>query len=169
MDLINIINAAVVIIGLPTLVGCAVYIGKQLHLLESLSLTTEKIKVNVKVVGDYLTKHHSKFDPRELQAYSPVRLTDVGSALIEEIGFKEVFEENKSDFFDFIDGEHPHLKYDVELASIKSIYALIEKPYMNFLKVYLYNHPNRNMENIAPTLGIYIRDQYLLEHSEIAE
>jgi hypothetical protein len=73
------------------------------------------------------------------------------------------------DFYNIISGEDVKVKYDVEMASIKSIYALYEKPYMQFLKVYFYNKPERSLENTAPTLGVYVRDSYLLEHPEITQ
>jgi hypothetical protein len=37
------------------------------------------------------------------------------------------------------------------------------------IKVYLYNTPKRRMSDVAPTLGIYVRDQYLSAHPEIVE
>ena len=77
------------------------------------------------------------------------------------------FKEHKKDFFDFIDEEDPRVKYDVELSAIKSIYFLLDKTFMNFLKTYMYNHPEKRINSIAPTLGIYIRDYYLAEHPEI--
>src|ERR1700722_19948794 len=107
MNYLDIINGAVVIIGLPTIIICAVYIGRKLNLLDTLSATSEKIKSNVKVISDYLIKHHTKFNPSELQAYSPLRLTESGERFIKELGFDDIFENNKSDFFHYIESEHP--------------------------------------------------------------
>ena len=116
-----------------------------------------------------MTKSDSQFDPKELQGYSPLQLTADGKKLIRDIGFDKVFQEHHEDFCGYIDDEEPKLKYDVELAAIKSISALADKDYMQFLKVYFYNHPSRNMQNVAPTLGVYIRDKYLEKHPEITE
>lgn len=68
-------------------------------MLEDLQKTTSKIKVNVKVIGDYLTSTTADFD-------------------------------HTDDFYDFIDGQEPALKYDVEKAAIKSIAALYDMDYM---------------------------------------
>ena len=163
------INAVIVAVGVPAIVGALIYIGKKLQLLQSLDTSTEKIKHNITVIGNYLTRHHIKFDPRELRALSPLNLTDVGKKFIEDIGFSNVFEKNKDNFFVFIDGENPKLKYDVEAASIKSIYTLYDQPYMEFLKVFFYNNPDRNLENTVSTLGVYIRDKYLAQHPEITQ
>lgn len=163
------VNTVIVYIGVPTIAGALIFIGAKLHTLTVIEQSVEKIKYNMKVVSDYLTRHHTKFNPAELRALSPLQLTEVGTKFIEENDFGRIFLENKSDFFSFIDSEHPKLKYDVELAATKSIYVLADKPYMQFLKVFFYNHPERSMENTAPTLGVYVRNKYLAEHPEITE
>jgi len=165
MTLINII----ITIGVAAVVAGLIYIGRKLQILDDLKIMTDKIKANVKVVSDFLTRDNKNFNPSELQAYSPLRLTPEGENFIKKTGFDTVFDKNKTDFFRCIDNEKPKLKYDVEIAAIKSISMLYDKEYMNFLKVLFYNTPNRSMENTAPTLGIYVRDKYLANHSEIAE
>lgn len=169
MNLLQIINTVVVVVGVPTIAGVLISVGKKLKTLEIMEDTIYKMKGNLKVVCDYLARHHNKFDPRELQAYSPLKLTDAGEALVESTGFDNVFETNKADFFSFIDSENVKLKYDVEATAVKSIYTFYDKEYMSFLKVYLYNHPERSIENVAPTLGVYVRDKYLSEHPEITQ
>jgi len=157
-------------IGIPIIVAALIYIGRKLQILNELKKTSETIKHNIKVVSDFLTKKSSlHFDPSELKNYSPLTLTSQGNEFIAKLGFDNVFKDHKSDFFGCIDEEKPKLKYDVELAAIKSINLLSDKSYMEFLKVFFYNNPNRNMENTAPTLGVYVREQYLKEHPEITQ
>lgn len=156
-------------VGIISILGAFIYIGRKLQILDDLKRTTDKIKSNVKVIGDHLTKSDTAFNPTELQAYSPLKLTTVGEKLIKDIGFDNVFKDYMDDFCDFIDADSPKLKYDVELSAIKSIFALADEDYMKFLKVYFYNNPDRNIKNVAPTLGVYIRDKYLEKHPEITE
>ena len=165
MTLFNILLSA----GMLGILGAFLYIGRKLQLLDDLTNTTEKIKANVKVIGDHLTKSDNEFNHAELQSYSPLKLTKVGNDLIKTIRFDKVFAEHKDDFCQFIEGEDPKLKYDVELAATKSIAALADEDYMEFLKVFFYNNPTRNMQNVAPTLGVYIRDKYLESHPEITK
>lgn len=165
MELYSIISA----IGIASFIGACIYFGRKLQTLDDLALTSKKIKINIKVIGDHLTRYDSQFDPKELQSFSPYQLTDVGKKMISDTGFDEVFAANKQDFFGFIDDEEPKLKYDVETAAIKSVFALSDQEYMDFLKIYFYNNPKRNLQNTAPTLGIYIRDKYLSEHAEITQ
>ena len=169
MNILAIVNAVVVVLGVPTILGSCIYFGRKLQILDSLHESTGKIKYNMKVMSDYLTRYHSKFDPKELQPLSPLQLTPEGNKLINDIGFQNVFGSHKEDFFKFIESENPKLKYDVESMAIKSVHVLQDKDYMNFLKVFFYNHPTRNLDNTGPTLGVYIRDRYLAEHPEITQ
>ena len=156
-------------IGIVSVLGAFIYIGRKLQILDNLKETSDKTKINLDVVCKYLMKNHTKFDPSELQTFSPFQLTEKGKNFIKEIGFDNVFEKNKEVFFRFIDNENPKLKFDVENSSIKSVVTLYDETYMEFLKIYQYNNPSRSLENISPTLGVYIRDKYLEEHPEITQ
>jgi len=156
-------------IGIVSIVIAFIYIGKKLQILEDVKTCMYRMKINLNVISNYLIRNHTKFNPTELQTLSPFHLTNEGEEFIKKIGFDRVFENNKNTFFDFITAENVKLKYDVENASIKSIFALYDMPCMEFLKVFLYNNPNRNLENTAPTLGVYVRDRYLESHPEIKE
>jgi hypothetical protein len=170
MDILSPILQGLSLVGIAVVCGWLVSIGRQLQVLDDVKTTTEKIKYNVKVVSDYLIKHGGgKFNSAELRNYSPLQLTENGLAFVKNIGFEKVFEENRAEFFACIDGEHPKLKYDVESAAVKSIFLLNDKPFMNFLKVYLYNNPTRTLDDVSQTLGVYIRDKYLEGHPEIIE
>lgn len=156
-------------IGLVVVLGACVHIGRKLQMLDDVKSSMGKIKNNVAIVTNFLIKNHEKFDPTELQTFSPYTLTEKGRAFVVELGFDKVFDENKEEFFKLIDNEKPKFKYDVENAAIKSMYSSYEKPFMSFLKVFFYNNPNRRLENVAPTLGVYVRDMYLQNHPEISE
>jgi len=162
-------NSIIVAIGVPATVGGLIYIGKKIQVLDDLKITVDKIKHNVTVIINFLMKNAPNFDSTELRDYSPLGLTIKGTGLVGSIGFDRIFCEHKNDFFACIDDEEPELKYDVEILAIRSIYCLSEKPYMKFLKVYLYNNPTRTIDNVAPTLGVYVRDKYLTEHPGIVE
>ena len=73
MDILNIVNTIVVVIGIPTIIGCCIYVGRKLQILDTLETTGEKVKHNIKVISDFLTKNSIlKFDPSELKSYSPL-------------------------------------------------------------------------------------------------
>lgn len=76
----------IVIIGIPSAIGAFVYIGRKLQILSDLKTDVAKIKNNLKVVSDYLTKHQNKFNPSGLPALSPLQLTEEGKKFIENLG-----------------------------------------------------------------------------------
>lgn len=169
MNTLQIYNSIIVYLGVPTIIAGLILIGRKFQLLDTLVKDMDIVKHNMKVCCDFLTKNFSGFSPSEIKSHSPYQLTEDGKDFIVSIGFDKVFQEHKEDFFKSVEINSPKLKYDVELASIQSIYFLSEESYMEFLKIYFYNHPERNMQNAAPTLGVYIRDKYLTEHPEIIQ
>ncbi len=90
------------IIGIVSVLGAFIYIGRKLQVLDSVDKCVEKIKINMNVISTYLTRYHTKFDPDELQTFSPFQLTDDGKQFIKTVGFDNVFETHKSDFFDLV-------------------------------------------------------------------
>ncbi len=78
MDFLAITNAVVVTLGVPTLIGSSLYIGRKLQILDSLHETTCTIKHNLTIITHYLTKNHKNFNPAELKAFSPLQLTESG-------------------------------------------------------------------------------------------
>ena len=145
------------------------YFGRKLQILEDIQVTMEKIKHNLKVVTDHLIRTNKDFNHQDLRDYSPLRLTGEGRQLIKQIGFDKVLEQHKDDFMDYIKEEEPRLKYDVEKLAITAVHINSSKSYMDFLKIYFYNNPQRDIQNTAPTLGVYIRDIYLKNHPEISQ
>ncbi len=164
---LNDFNGVISVIGFTSMVVGFIYVGKKLQILDELKDTVDVIKHNLKVVTDFLIKKFPDFNHEDLRNYSPVQLSEHGKDFIMSIGFDMIFMENKKDFFEVIDDDSPKMKYDVQTSAIKSIYALSDKAYMDRVKTYLYDHPDRKMDRVASTLGIYIRDYYLAEHPEI--
>ncbi len=154
-------------IGIPTIIGGCIYIGRKLQILDTLQKTTDKIKHNIKVVADCLVKAPVQFDHEKLETYSPIQLTEAGIKYLDDIGFIKIFNDNKKDFFDFIDTEEPTTKYDTEISATKSFLILFEKEYFNSIKEFLYTHPQDSLQAMSKIAGVYIRDAYLEKHPEI--
>lgn len=148
--------------GTVAVFGGFIYVGRKLQILDNLQVTMEKMKNNVKVIGDSLIQSNlTDFDGSRLQTYSPVRVTEKGISYLQEIGFLNVFSSHKNDFFNTISSETPQTNYDIELASIRSIYLMFDKSYFNEIKDYLYNHPKENKNELIKIAGIYVRDKYI--------
>jgi len=161
----------VTVIGIPVMVLALIFIGRKLQILDTLEKTMRKVKHNIQIVCNSLTESPDiNFDHGRLESLSPLKLTEGGMKYLEkEVKFVEVFHNNKKDFFDFVDSEDPKTKFEVEQMSSKSVLFLLNKEYFKPIKVYLYNHPNENLQSLAQVAGVYVRDRYLEEHPEIKE
>lgn len=158
------------LIQIPAFASLFLYIGFKLHALQRIEEYMKVVGHNMGVVTNYLTKAGDGFEPNELKQFSPFQLTEEGLELIKRVSFDVICRDNEVVFFE----EMNRLgvlgtKYDVEKAAIRSIYFLMDQSFMTPVKVFLYNNPKRTIENIAPTLGVYLRDNYLERHPEIIE
>ena len=156
-------------IGIPAIICGCVLIGRKLQILDTLKDTTDKVKHNIKVIADCLVKAPVQFDSEKLQTYSPLQLTDKGTKYLNDIGFIKIFKENEKDFFEFIDTEKPTTKYDTEISATKSFLILFERDYFKPIKEFLYTHPQDSLQAMSKIAGVYVRDSYLKNHSEITK
>jgi hypothetical protein len=169
---LNIINAFVVIVGVPSLTGALIYIGRQFEKLDALTAAMDAVKYNINLCTFTLIKMN-KLDGDKVQTFSPAALTREGDAYLERIGVKEVIDRGPSApvLFSRIEREEPKSKYDVEILAVNAMFdALTDaRSLMHTAKVYLYNHPSDRIHEVAYLAGLYLRDRYLEAHPEIAE
>jgi len=138
--------------------------------IKSLENLMGKIKNDLKFIANYLSeKSGGIFDRTQLESCSPFKLTVVGRKFLDDIGFIKLFNDNKNDFFQIIDLDHPTTNYDVEIGARKSFIILSERDYFKPIKVYLYSNPEKRLDSISITAGVYIRDEYLGLHPEITQ
>ena len=148
------------VVGIPSIVVGLVYIGAKLQILNDLKGTIEKIKNNIKVITDTLIKSDLPFYGEKLQTYSPINLTEKGQTFLSDVGFIKLFEDNKNDFFNYIDSEKPKTDYDIENVALRSVFFLFDKDYFNPIKEHLYNNPKDTKNDFIRVAGIYVRNKY---------
>ena len=142
-------------------VGGLLYIGKKLQILDNLDKAVNMLKHNTQIISNALIGSDVEFDHGRLRSCSPLQLTEKGEEFLDEIGFKTLFEHNSEDFLNFIKNENPQTDYDIENASIKSVFFLFDNPYFKDVKEYLYNNPKEDKKELMNVAGIYVRDHYL--------
>jgi hypothetical protein len=199
MNLLQIINSIVVMIGLPAIIGACVYVGRKLQILDALqSDATEvkkniksmqkdlidvgedlsgskqssvlfRIKHNIRIIADHLTKTDPGFEVEYLKTMSPFQLNDEGEKLLQKSGFKQIVKENSEDFLNFIGMDKPKTKYDVQETAYKGVFLLFDEDYFVPVKTFLYNNPKVTKKAFLSAAAIYIRDVYLKAHPEIKE
>ncbi len=168
MNFLNIINTIILAIGVPTILGAFIYIGKKLQVLDHLVVSVENLKHNVQAISNYLIRNHRDFDPSILKMMSPYQIQQGGYDILEKSKFIEIFKNNKNAFFDCVDKNSPKTKLDIENYSIACYSMLFDKDFMTPLKTYLYNNPDNR--DVFPVLaGVYIRDAYFAEHPEVKD
>jgi len=55
MTILSWINTAILIIGVPAIIGALIYVGKKLQVLETLQETNSKIKHNLTIISHFLS------------------------------------------------------------------------------------------------------------------
>jgi hypothetical protein len=136
----DILNALIVIIGVPSLVASFIYTGRQFQKLDTLNATMEAVKHNTNLCTFALIKMN-KIDEDKVQTFSPASLTRRGNEYITDLGLKAFLDDegHAHDLFSIIDADYPKTKYDVEVAAVKTVFeALIGKADMpQSVKIYL--------------------------------
>ncbi|MDP3772271.1 MAG: hypothetical protein Q8Q94_02765 [bacterium] len=109
MDALNVINGIVVSLGIPTIIGVAVYIGRKLQILEDLKDIRGRFNVVESKVGDL-------WADRLAPAKSPRQLNEMGNKILGESGIKGIVEEKRDDLLKIIREKNITNAYDAELA-----------------------------------------------------
>jgi len=161
-DILNVIGNA---LGFVAMIGGLIYIGRKLQVLDHLDKTMDKVKGNVKVIGDFLISSELPFDGGKLQSYSPIQITNDGKEYLQTVGFTDVFSAHAADFYASVDQENPTGDFDIEAAAIRSVIQLFDSPYFAPIKDYFYNHPSDDRRAFFRIAGIYVRDKYM-EHKK---
>ena len=199
MDLLQVINSIVVMIGLPAIIGACVYVGRKLQTIEVLqedmnevrkdtagikkdlsSMHKElgggdsksiifRMKHNIRAITEYLTGADPGFDAQYLKTMSPFQLSKEGEELLEKSGFKQIVKENEDDFLNFVGMDKPKTKYDVQQTAYKGVYLLFDEDYFVPVKTFLYNNPKVGKNAFLSAAAIYVRNAYLKAHPEIKE
>lgn len=105
-----------------------------------------------------------------MKSNSPIVLNDRGKKLVEESGFKEIYESIKDELIRKIEEKKPHFRYDVQGASILVLYELraIDYEPFNRIKTYCFNNGVEYSEVLSAG-SILLRDYYLEKHPEIKD
>jgi hypothetical protein len=165
MNFLEALNAAVVLVGVPTIASVLLSTGRKLQKLDDLgSAIEEEIKPDLKDVRERFSALEGRM-AGYTQSNSPISLTEKGEKLLKESGFKEYIDNNKDRLinlcsqkrgletaydiqeavFDFFDNE---LKFEPELEKQIKEYAYAD---------------GASMETVRRLGGIYFRDN-CLEH-----
>ncbi|MFH1255299.1 MAG: hypothetical protein V1667_02420 [bacterium] len=111
-------------------------------------------------------------DAGMFETKSPVKLSAAGDKFVEDIGWKNIMdnEEKRQNLFDLLDKLNLKTKADAErysLIVLNELYSSREINPFAQIKEYLYNNANVNKQTAIYACSLYLRDRYLEIHPEI--
>jgi len=129
----------------------------------------------------HLGASDDKFNAALFVSKSPLRLTDIGLKVLEEIGGKKFIDENEAELIAEMDKVGIKTALDSQTSAPVIIGMASNNESFNHIKDFIFNHPNYkvnvegkdevtiplSMNVIQNVMGIYLRDKYLAKHPEL--
>jgi hypothetical protein len=159
------VNAAIVAIGLPTIVSALIYIGRKLQVLDNLKMEVDtNIRPDLKDVRERLATWEGK-SAGLYQSQSPISLTKEGRRYLLESGLLSFIDENQEELMQQCDHERSmQTPYDVQQVAFEFFDELdLPDDIEQQVKTFAYNH-GVSMDSMRRIAGIYFRDLCLKAH-----
>ncbi len=124
MNLLEMINGAVVVIGLPTLIGVAVSIGGKLEILKRIEKSVDsEIRPDLKEVRERFFAWEGKAQML-FKTSSPVELIENGLKALRDSGLEDYIDKHANELFDFCNA---NLKMNTAYDIQQSIFDYFDK------------------------------------------
>jgi hypothetical protein len=166
MDWVEIINAIVVVVGVPAIFVALINIGRNLKTLEIIEKDlNDNIRPDLKDVRERFFSLEGKTSGL-FQTSSPVRLMDAGEKVLEKSGLKSYIDNNKDSLLrECKNNSNFTNPYDIQKASF-AFFDEYSFPVDFFEALKLYAYDNGIALSVLRRIGaIYFRDLCLLEHN----
>lgn len=145
------------------LAGIGFFVKKIFDKTESLEASFKPITpAIVEIQGKFTEAGHSLLFPLTVAPGSPLELTEYGTKLINESGFKELMKVCRDRLVKRVRDKNPTTNYDIQEDSIDVIKELLESndETLKPLKDYAFNN-GLSVEILAPPAGIVLRDEVM--------
>ena len=164
MNWIQIVNGLVVVIGIPTLIGVFINIGRKLQILETIEGDLkENIRPDLKDVRERFSALEGKMSGFFATA-SPVSLLPKGVKIIEKSGLKKYIDDHKDDFMKQCCGDKPTNQYDIQTSAFNFFDKLDFGEFESKLKETSFQY-GMSLEMLRRIGGIYFRDILLQKYN----
>lgn len=125
MTPLELINTFVVIIGLPSIIAAAIFVGRRLQKLDDIDTDIETIKTDTKDFSDRIVRIETKVEGLEKRVEtiwkdsyaptsSPRQLNERGEHILEESGIKNLVHAKKEVLLAAVRKKDPKTPYDAE-------------------------------------------------------
>lgn len=171
--MLDIILKVLIGIGIPSLIGASIYIGRKLQILDEIEKDIEQdIKPPLKEVERrvailWAERLFIKKGLNQLgQANSPLVPNEKGWQVLEKSGWNVVYPQLKQKIFAEMDKQPPNNLYDVERAAQKVLMLdLRDIDEIIPLKNYAVNHPDMPLDVVLGVASWIVRDDYAKERN----
>ena len=159
-------------IGIPSIIGSCIYIGRKLQILDDLQKSINNLRKDISEIRNEIRKVWEKIsdhgeDIQGLKTHtnygysnSPTVPNEKGKKLLEKTGFYKIYPELKDEIFGLMDSQNLRTLYDYEKGSEKVLQQLRNNPAIDPLKNYAVNHPDESLELIFKVASWVVRDDY---------
>lgn len=100
-------------------------------------------------------------------AHSPRELNEKGKAILEESGIRQIIDNNIQGFIDYLNQKKLSTPLDVEQQCFYALKEIDGTEIINPIKIYLYSHPNQEINSIFFIGSIYLRNKYKEKHPDL--
>ena len=163
-------------IGISALVGAGTaifvigqYKAKVDRVIEDQKACDEKrtaMKTHVDQLLEFKTQAQKFMDKNIYKDQSPLSLTDFGNQLVDESGFRGIFDTVKDDLVTMLEAQSPTGQYDVQEKARALMDSLDTYEAFQPIKTYAFDH-GKDFNQILRAGGILLRDYYFEKHPEV--
>ncbi len=129
MNYFEIVNGLVVVIGIPTMVGTLITVGRKLQILDSLNITVEqkmepkleKLVVEFEVLKN---KMNILWRSHVARSKSPRQLNDLGKKILRDSGIDRIVDQKRAELTKIIKEKNPTNSYDAEKIIVDVLMTL---------------------------------------------
>lgn len=180
MDILKWLNAIILSIGLPTLIGVAIKIGRKLQVLDDVKKTIGE-KCNEANCHERMNAMETLYNEKinvlmRLSAKdefsnirnSPRQLNNEGNIVLNHSGFKEIIDSNIDYLFKEITNTNPRDYYEVEFQSEKIINKIKTETNLEKIKSCA-ERVNIPIEMLLVIGSVYLSNKYLEKYPELTK
>ncbi len=128
---------------------------------KDLTNSIDTLKMDTTVIKTYLISDLD-MDAALFNAASPISLTEKGSAIIEEVSFIDIYNQNKNEFLNKIKEHNVKTPADIDEACTLIMYDMKDDPRLNHFKEIAYEH-GLIVDVLLRACAIYLREEAIKE------
>lgn len=124
------------------------------------------LRTDVDQLLEFKTQAQKFIDKQIYKDQSPLSLTELGQQLVDDSGFKEIFEQVKDNLVEMLEEQKPDTQYEVQEKSRALMDSLASYQPFKPIEKYAFEH-GKDLNQILRAGAILLRDYYIKKHPEV--